>query len=156
MTRYQTTVDIFWFARLVSSEPAKENEMILIMESFKFSHGMLAVLYNFPHKTAKGKTTDDWSWTDNDGRKSLWEHVCSLFFINQKCLEILFSKDQSLSLHQNMQINYWKGRQMLFYKNFDPIARRKPPEKPILKENLPRAKYLAFSNMPPSFFFIWI
>ena len=27
------------------------------MESFKFSHAMLTVLCNFPHKTAKGKTT---------------------------------------------------------------------------------------------------
>ena len=35
----------------------EENEMILIMESFKFSHAMLTVLCNFPHKTAKGKTT---------------------------------------------------------------------------------------------------
>ena len=37
---------------------SKENlRMILIMESFKFSHAMLTVLCNFPHKTAKGKTT---------------------------------------------------------------------------------------------------
>ena len=64
--------------------------MILIMESFKFSHAMLAVLYNFPHKTAKGKTTDDWSWTDKDGRgETLYE--ITFVFSNPKILEISFS-----------------------------------------------------------------
>ena len=105
---------------------------------------MLAVLYNFPHKTAKGKTTDDWSWTDKRWGENLYE----ITFVFQKPRifgDLIFVR-HILALVKNSKYickmtSDKVGRRK--WNDFDPIAQQKP-RKTYFKRNLAKGKIFGF------------